>query len=231
MANRLRAWRRHRDLTLSELANATGTDKTQISRLETGRRRLTLEWLDRLAGPLDCRPEDLLRPPPAAEAARGRIVPSEPAAPAPSAQLNFAGEDYAAIPAYDARAAAGAGSHLDLPETVSARILFRMQWLRSVSRAPLELLAAIEIDGDSMEPTLRSGDTALLDLSEREPRRKDGLYVLRREGGLQVKRVSAHPVSGRLTIRSDNTAYASYADVDPGAVVILGRVIWIGRRI
>jgi phage repressor protein C with HTH and peptisase S24 domain len=81
-----------------------------------------------------------------------------------------------------------------------------------------------------MEPTLRSGDHALVDRTEVRPRQKDGLYVIRADGGLQVKRVSAHPVSGLLTISSDNPAYRSYADIRPGDVAVIGRVIWIGRR-
>jgi phage repressor protein C with HTH and peptisase S24 domain len=81
-----------------------------------------------------------------------------------------------------------------------------------------------------MEPTLRSGDHALVDRTEIRPRQKDGLYVIRVDGGLQVKRVSAHPVSGLLTISSDNAAYRSYADIKPTDVAIVGRVIWIGRR-
>ena len=54
--------------------------------------------------------------------------------------------------------------------------------------------------------------------------------MIRVDGGLQVKRVSAHPVSGLLTISSDNPAYRSYADIKPTDVAIVGRVIWIGRR-
>lgn len=143
--------------------------------------------------------------------------------------LHYAGEEYGAIRALRGRAAAGAGGEAE--DGGEKLMLFRMQWLRSVTASPLERLTIIPVDGDSMEPTLRTGDHALVDLVQRRPSRKDGLYVIRTDGGLQVKRVSAHPTSGRLVIRSDNPAYESYTDVDPASLEILGRVIWIGRRV
>jgi peptidase S24-like protein len=143
--------------------------------------------------------------------------------------LHFAGEEYGAVRAIRGRLAAGAGGESD--DQQQGLMLFRMPWLKSVTAASLEQLAIIPVDGDSMEPTLRTGDHALVDLTQRQPRRKDGLYALRSGGGLQVKRVSAHPATGKLAIKSDNPAYESYADVDPESVEILGRIIWIGRRV
>lgn len=60
MENRLRHWRGLRGLTLEQLAAATGTSHQQIQRLERGERRLTLDWMVRLAGPLGVEPRDLL---------------------------------------------------------------------------------------------------------------------------------------------------------------------------
>lgn len=143
--------------------------------------------------------------------------------------VDVAGEEYAAVPVYAARAAAGAGGHGE--DETPARLLFRTHWLRSVTLAALKDLGVIEVDGDSMEPTLRSGDHVLIDMTQRQPRRKDGVYVLRSAGGLQVKRITAHPNNGRLAIRSDNPAYEAYTDIKPHDVDILGRVIWVGRRL
>lgn len=58
--NRIREMRKKRGLTLERLAERVGTNNQQISRLETGQRRLTVEWLTRLATALDCLREDLL---------------------------------------------------------------------------------------------------------------------------------------------------------------------------
>ncbi len=58
--NRLRYWRQMRGLSLQQLADGTGTSKSQIDKLERGERRLTVDWMVRLAKPLACDPRDLL---------------------------------------------------------------------------------------------------------------------------------------------------------------------------
>jgi phage repressor protein C with HTH and peptisase S24 domain len=216
------------------LAKALGIDPAGVTRLLAGERQLKASEIAKVARYLGLEPPPAvggrgLEPPPAVG---GRGAEPSPRALAPAASndgaITIDGDDYARVALYDARAAAGAGGvGRDL---VTHRLLFRQQWLRSVTSAPIEELAVLEIDGDSMEPTLRSGDHALIDRSECMPRRKDGLYVLRAGDGLQVKRVSAHPVTGLLTIASDNPAYKSYGDIRPADVEIIGRVIWIGRR-
>lgn len=67
LPNRIREWRERRDLTQDALAEASGTSKMQISRLERGERRLTQGWMERIAAVLDCRPADLLPAPSAGE--------------------------------------------------------------------------------------------------------------------------------------------------------------------
>jgi transcriptional regulator with XRE-family HTH domain len=75
MGNHLKAWREHRGLTQDGLAQAAGTDKSQISKLEKGQRRLTQEWLTRLAQALRTSPAALLSPP---GAATGTTAPRGP---------------------------------------------------------------------------------------------------------------------------------------------------------
>jgi len=60
MENRIKELRKAQGLTLKELADRVGTSNQQISHLEKGRRRLTLDWIERLAVALDCHPSDLL---------------------------------------------------------------------------------------------------------------------------------------------------------------------------
>jgi len=54
--NQIRAVREARDFSLEALATAVGTTNQQISLLETGKRRLTVEWLIRLSTALSCHP-------------------------------------------------------------------------------------------------------------------------------------------------------------------------------
>ncbi|HBM91320.1 MAG TPA: hypothetical protein DD400_05550 [Rhodospirillaceae bacterium] len=67
--NHIREYRAARDWSLQKLADACQTSKSQIDKLEKGQRRLTVEWMVRLAKPLGCDPRDLLLAPTLASAA------------------------------------------------------------------------------------------------------------------------------------------------------------------
>jgi transcriptional regulator with XRE-family HTH domain len=60
MENRIAELRKARGLTLKALAERIGTSNQQISHLEKGRRRLTLDWMERTAIALHCEPFDLV---------------------------------------------------------------------------------------------------------------------------------------------------------------------------
>ena len=63
MINRIRDIRRHKGLTLAEVAErcTPPTTAQTIGRLETGMRNLSLVWMNRIAAALDVEPELLLR--------------------------------------------------------------------------------------------------------------------------------------------------------------------------
>jgi transcriptional regulator with XRE-family HTH domain len=58
MSNRIRELRG--EMTLLDLARLLGTTPGQISRLESGSRKLNQKWLDRLADALGVQPSDIL---------------------------------------------------------------------------------------------------------------------------------------------------------------------------
>ncbi len=60
MENRLRELRKRQGLTLEQVAQRAHTTNQQIHRLETGKRRLTHEWMVRVSRALGCHPADLL---------------------------------------------------------------------------------------------------------------------------------------------------------------------------
>ena len=60
MPNNIGIMREARALTLEGLAKLVGTTNQQISNLETGRRRLTVDWLRRLGTALKCHPWTLV---------------------------------------------------------------------------------------------------------------------------------------------------------------------------
>ncbi len=82
-----------------------------------------------------------------------------------------------------------------------------------------------------MEPTLSEGDEVLVDASDNASRLRDGIYVLRVDDALMVKRIALAPDGKHITIGSDNPAYPTWNDIDRSAVHIVGRVIWFGRAL
>ena len=60
MNNRIRVLREARNLSLEGLAAKAGTTNQQISLLEAGKRRLTVDWLLRLSQALTCHPWELV---------------------------------------------------------------------------------------------------------------------------------------------------------------------------
>lgn len=137
--------------------------------------------------------------------------------------------DYVLIPELAIGASAGPGAEPG-SEAPLAAIAFQARWIRSVASGRAEALSVIHVEGDSMLPTLADGDQILVDTDDRD-RLRDGIYVLRTDGALLVKRLSVNPATRRLTIGSDNDAYPSWHDCDPASVAVIGRVVWVGRHI
>ena len=140
------------------------------------------------------------------------------------------GQGLRPVPRLDVDAAAGAGA-FDGDERGGGHIAFDPAWLRRVARGAPDQLSIIRVAGDSMMPTLADGDDILVDRGDAAARLRDGIYVLRIEGALVVKRLALNPAARTLSIRSDNPSYPGWPDCDPAAVDIVGRVVWTGRRI
>ena len=88
----------------------------------------------------------------------------------------------------------------------------------------------LKVDGDSMEPSLRTGELVMVDRSASGRGIAPGIWVFSVRGALSIKRLQALP-SGQFRVLSDNPAYEPYT-VDPAAdpFQLIGRVVWAGRR-
>lgn len=135
-----------------------------------------------------------------------------------------------AVRRLDLGASAGPGA-LPGEERSQGHIAFDPAWLRRVATSDPKLLSIIRVEGDSMAPTLNDGDDILVDGADGAERLRDGVYVLRADDALMVKRVALNPAGGALSVRSDNPAYPAWGDCAPSAIVVVGRVVWAGRRI
>ncbi|MGB7374061.1 S24 family peptidase [Pontixanthobacter sp.] len=124
------------------------------------------------------------------------------------------------VPRLAISASAGQGAVVGA-EAAFDNFRFSRKWLREQGLEGAQL-SAILVEGDSMEPLLRAGDEVLVDL--RPLPFRDGIYVVRLEDTLLVKRVAAQG-GGRLSLLSQNLAYPPL-NVSVDAVEIIGRVVW-----
>ena len=139
-------------------------------------------------------------------------------------------EQMVRVPRLDVGASAGAGALNEREATIS-HIAFERNWLRQICRGETSRLAFIRVQGDSMSPTLADGDDILVDESDGAERLRDGIYVLRREETLMVKRLGTNPTARSVTIKSDNPAYPEWRDCDLATLALIGRVVWAGRKL
>lgn len=139
------------------------------------------------------------------------------------------GGDLVGVPRLALGASAGPGS-LQEDEVAAGVLAFDARWLRTLAGRP-DMLSIIRVDGESMAPTLNDGDDIMVDRGDGAERLRDGIYVLRLDDVLMVKRVALAPRRGRFSVRSDNPLYPAWEDVDPDLVAIVGRVVWAGRRV
>jgi phage repressor protein C with HTH and peptisase S24 domain len=148
----------------------------------------------------------------------------------PESMLGGPGGDYdpaqsSLVPVMQSAVRASAGPGV-IPDGESAR-----PWLRRLTSASPGQLSVIRVEGDSMAPTLADGDDILIDRNDSNERLRDGVYVLRVDEALVVKRLALHPIARRVTVQSDNPAYSDWPDCELKDVHCIGRVIWAGRKV
>lgn len=130
------------------------------------------------------------------------------------------------VPVLDTAASAGPGA-VGEDRLSAVGMGFSEEWLRRLRPGGgREGLSVIRVAGDSMLPTLADGDEILVDRRDAHERLRDGVYVLRADGVLLVKRLVREGAG--FAVRSDNPA-AGPVDL-AGGVDVIGRVLWAGRR-
>lgn len=138
-------------------------------------------------------------------------------------QLNLA-----LIPQLELGYSMGGGSVFNDYQHVGFRT-FDRDWLRSMARGTFEQLFVARGEGDSMQPTLMDDDMVLIDTSQKDIRQQDRIWALSYGDLGMIKRVRRTP-NGSYLIMSDNPVVSPIEAVDEEMHVV-GRVVWIGRRI
>ncbi len=133
------------------------------------------------------------------------------------------------IPEYDVLASAGGGSNIEL-EQVKGNWDFDLTFIHQLGVSPRNAVI-VEVRGDSMEPTLSSGDRIMIDRGDTNVS-MPGVFLIFDGDGTVVKRIEKVYGSEPLKVRllSDNGRHAPY-EVPASGIVIIGRACWRGGRI
>lgn len=147
----------------------------------------------------------------------------------PDVDVNVEAGTMVAIPEYDVRLSAGGGSLVD-QEKIIDYWQFSRRYLESELRVAPSNLGVVTVDGDSMYPTLWSGDRVMVDLTETNPA-KPGVYAIFDSDATVVKRIEKVPASDpvEVVLISDNKNHNQYR-VPAELVTVIGRVVWFARR-
>ena len=107
---------------------------------------------------------------------------------------------------------------------------FRRSWIRNALKTSPSQLRIMHVKGDSMVPTLLSGDAVLVDMNLRAPN-PPGIFVLDDGIGLVAKRLEHIPYSDPPAVRviSDNKHYPEY-ERTAEEIHIIGRIRWFARE-
>lgn len=143
--------------------------------------------------------------------------------------VNSKGNDMVLVPILDVHAAAGFGVVVE-QETTTGVMALEKNMLRDLGITSTGALRLLQSAGDSMYPTIRSGEWLLVDTGiDRVV--NEGIYIFRKAGAVIVKRIKI-TILGEVHLISDNGG--GVETVSPDDLPDLhaaGRVIWVFRAI
>ena len=211
---KIRIIRKSKNLTMEAFGEIIGVTKGTISLWESGKNippKTTMSLIDKLFGGGDT-------PPAYSKKEERPLIREEPA--------DYRETDFVPIPMVSGKISAGGGLVPDI--AVELRIAFRKDWIQR--HGDPQNMSLIHVSGDSMEPTLYSGDIVLVDHNRNYIDPQGGIYAVAMNDIIMIKRVQVDYTSKRVYIISDNPKYKPL-EANSEQVVINGKVIWFGREI
>jgi phage repressor protein C with HTH and peptisase S24 domain len=202
MDNRIQELRKKQGMTLAQLAEKTASTPQQIGRLEKGERRLTTDWMEKIASALNVLPEDLMT-----DNHGERVV-------IPEINLNTLKQSTLPQTSPNVAEADNVLSEWAVPKQLLANQVGAESTMR-----------IIQVMGDSMIPEFNPGDRVMVNTADRSPS-PPGVFVLWDGFGLIIKRCEMVPHSSppRAILSSSNINYSTY-EMDLKELDIQGRVV------
>lgn len=198
------------------IADAIGRDRTAATKMLGGTRSIKVTEIEPLL--------HLLR--------EYEVRSSDPARSSEKPEVRDVRADLPAVvevPEYDVRLSAGGGFVVD--EETTRRLWPMPRWLlQDYLNVPIGHITMQEVIGDSMSPTLESGDYVLIDLTDKRLG-LPGVFAIWDGDALVCKRVERIPGADpvQVKLKSDNPLHSEYV-VLADRVNIVGRVRWFTRR-
>ncbi len=213
---RIRISRKSRGFTQKYLATMLNISLPSMNHYETGKRIPNADLLAKLAEIVECDPGWLLT------GKDQKITKSLATSPAM--------EGFILVPRYNIPSGKNSTIH---SEQIVDHLAFKAAWVQKELGADPKSLLLIHAMGDTMEPTIRSGDLLLVDRSK-STIKGDGIYLINLDNGLMVKRVECLLGGSSAIIRGDNTAVSREQTVSSTEIKklhILGQIVWVGSKI
>ena len=134
------------------------------------------------------------------------------------------------LPFYEVSASAGGGKLVEAEEQTHL-ISFKPEWLNKEIGVSHNDVFLMLVDGDSMYPTLKND--AMIMVNRNFNGLSDGIYVMRHDHNLLVKRLQMLP-GGIIKVKSDNDMYEPWEinkeHLNGTDIELIGRVVWSGQR-
>ncbi|WP_367349693.1 XRE family transcriptional regulator [Sphingobium yanoikuyae] len=214
---RIAARRAELGLSQSELARQAGVSQATIGKLESGISSGSSQ-MHKIARALQTTPDFLT----------GETDdPSLGAIPLPTPQMIAEQLGMTLIPEVDLDFALGGGNYVEGPVS-STLVPYRTDWLERITRGAQADVILTRGDGDSMMPTILDDDDVIVNRADRVITKQDRIWALGYGDLVAIKRVR-RLASGIFQLISDNpnvSPIEAYED----ELRVIGRVIWIGRR-
>ncbi|HEX4407367.1 MAG TPA: LexA family transcriptional regulator [Xanthobacteraceae bacterium] len=222
--------REARHMSRSKLVQVSGVSKQQLSRLENGQIRMRLDHIKPFAKHLGYTPEQILLwgKYPGTPVGGGHIESSDvlaemgPTVPEQVPELDTrAGMGGGGVPSREVRKD---GKHAD--PLKSEGWVFPQSFVRDQLHATTGRLLVVDTFGDSMSPTIMSGDRVVVDTGHKTPT-PDGLYAIRDTfEAIVVKRLQVMRTGNKTKVRiiSDNPNHAP-EEVAMNDIEIVGKVL------
>lgn len=211
-----------------DLAKILGTDKNTLARYRQMKGLPQGKVLERLVSHYNFSPQWLFK-------GQGEPFPGAmnkypevcgPALDKPQIESEYQDGEYVLIPQINGKISAGSGLSPD--NTADFKVAFRREWIKR--KGDPDKMSLIKVEGDSMDPTILSGDLVLVDHNRNYVAPQGGIYALSINHEIMIKRIHPLHSEGKLRIISDNKQYEPI-DVEDEKVKINGKVMWFAREI